>query len=145
MAAAITGAGTTGIGHARLAAQDASGRPAELSGCYDVTHGGSVTVPSDGGSGFEIPSRIQFSGPAFDDPSATRIVVPEGALPSVHGFTGARIVGDSLHMSFSTGYIGVRATLGPSGDGWVGTARNWSHYQPPQVRFEPRPIELPSR
>ncbi len=142
MAAAIAGAGATGIGHARLAAQDAPGRPAELTGCYDVTHGGSATVPGDGGSGFEIPPRIQFSGTAFHDSSATRIVVPEGALPSVHGFTSARIIGDSLHMSFSTGYIGVRATLGPSGEGWVGTARNWSHYRPAGIVFQPRPMEL---
>lgn len=98
-----------------------------LSGCYDVTHGGSPTIPSDGGSGFVIPPRIQFSGTPFHNPSATRIVVPEGALPSVHGFTSAWIVGDSLHMSFSTGYYGERAVLGPSGDGWVGTARSWTH------------------
>lgn len=113
-----------------------------LGGCYNVTHDGTVTVPSDGGSGFEIPPRIQFSGPAFQNPSATRIVVPEGALRSGHGFASARIIGDSLHMDFSTGYIGVRATLGPSGEGWVGTARNWSHYRPPHISFEPRPIEL---
>lgn len=113
-----------------------------LGGCYDVTHGGTVTVPSDGGSGFEVPPRIEFSGTAFHDSSDTRIVAPEGALPSIHGLTGARIVGDSLHMDFSTGYIGVRATLGPSGDGWVGTARNWVHSRPPHIGFEPRPIEL---
>ncbi len=114
----------------------------ELTGCYDVTYGGSVPVPSDGESGFEIPPRIQFSGTAFHNPSATRIVVPEGSLPSVHGFTSAWVSGDSLRMSFSTGYIGVAATLGPSGDGWVGTARAWSHYRPPQVKFEPWPVEL---
>ena len=112
----------------------------ELTGCYDVTHGGSVTVPSAGGSGFEIPPRIQFSGPAFHDPSATRIVVPEGALPSVHGYTNARINGDSLHMSFSTGYFGKVAVLGPAGEGWVGTNRSWVHFG--QAEFEPGPIEL---
>lgn len=140
IAAVVAGAGATGVGDARLMAQETR---AELAGCYDVTHGGSVPVPSDGGSGFEIPPRIQFSGTALQNPSATRIVVPEGALPSVHGFTSARIIGDSLHMSFGTGYIGVGAILGPAGEGWVGTARNWSHYQPRQLEpFQPRPIEL---
>ena len=112
----------------------------QLTGCYDVTHGGSVTVPSAGGSGFEIPPRIQFSGPAFRDPSATRIVVPEGALPSVHGFTSAEIIGDSLFLGFSTGYVGIEAILGPAGEGWVGTARSWVHFGQPEL--EPGPIEL---
>ncbi len=141
LVAAVAGAcggGTEGSAPAPEARQGST----ELTGCYDVTSGGLTTVPAQGGSGFEIPPRIQFSGRGFHNASATRIVVPEGALPSIHGFTSAWVSGDSLRMSFSTGYIGVGATLGPSGDGWVGTARAWSHYRPPQVKFEPWPVEL---
>ena len=102
----------------------------ELTGCYDITAGGSVPVPAKGGSLSEVPPRIEFSGTAFHDPSAARIVVPEGALPSVHPFTSARISGDSLRMSFSTGFAGVSATLAPSHEGWVGTKRFFTDISP---------------
>ncbi|MDE2678783.1 MAG: hypothetical protein OXI76_12860 [Gemmatimonadota bacterium] len=122
----------------------------ELTGCYDVTVGEWVVesypglepgpVPGEGTHIFEIPPRIKFSGPAFRQPSATRIVVPEGALPSVHGFTGAEIIGDSLFLGFSTLFAGVQATLFPSGAGWAGMARTIVDVRPQQVNA--RPIEL---
>lgn len=124
--------------------------PTELTGCYDVTVGAWVVesypgqapqpVPGEGSLVFEIPPRIEFSGPALRKPSATRIVVPEGALPSVHGLTSAEIIGDSLFLGFSTLFAGVKATLFPSGDGWAGTARTIVDVRPQQVNA--RPIEL---
>ncbi len=122
----------------------------ELTGCYDVTVGEWVVesypgpepgpVPGEDAAYFEVPPRIEFSGPAFRDPSATRIVVPEGALPSAHGYTSAEIVGDSLHLGFSTLFVGVRATLTRSGEKWTGTARTIVDVRPQQVNA--RPIEL---
>ncbi len=122
----------------------------ELTGCYDVTVGEWVVesypgpepepVPGEDAGYFEVPPRIEFSGPAFRDPSATRIVVPEGALPLVHGYTSAEIVGDSLHLGFSTLFVGVRATLTRSGEEWTGTARTIVDVRPQQVNA--RPIEL---
>lgn len=39
--------------------------------------------------------------------------------------------------------MGIGAILGPSGEGWVGTARSWTHYQPRQLEPpQPEPIEL---
>lgn len=69
-----------------------------------------------------------------------RIVVPEGALPSVHGYMAGRIVGDSLGLSFSTGHAGVTAVLGRSGDGWTGIAHTFVDIHPRQA--EARSIEL---
>lgn len=122
----------------------------ELTGCYDVTVGEWVVesypgrepgpVPAEGARHFEIPPRIEFAGPAFRKPSATRIVVPEGALPLVHGFTSAEIIGDSLFLGFSALFEGVRATLLRSGEGWAGTARTIVDVSPQQVNA--RPIEL---
>lgn len=102
----------------------------ELSGCFDVTAAGSIPVPGERGSSLEIPPRIEFSGAGFGNPSATRIVVPEGALPSVHGFMSAWVSGDSLRMSFSTGFSGVSATLTPTGGGWAGAKRFFTDISP---------------
>lgn len=111
----------------------------ELTGCYDVTVGEwvvesrplfslrRVPVPSERGDStdYEIPPRIEFAGPRDPPSSGTTIVVPEGALPSVHAYMGGELAGDSLDLWFSTGYAGVTATLVRSGDDWVGTARTF--------------------
>lgn len=146
-AAAILAVGT-GLGSARLTAQEA---PAELTGCYDITVGDWVvekTVPgrdepeplpseSPDSIYYEIPPRIQFvSGGA----GRTVIVVPEGAMPSVHRYRRSAIVGDSLRLSFSTAFTGVTARLVRSGAGWTGTARGFTDVVPYQVNA--RPITL---
>ena len=111
----------------------------QLTGCYDVTVGDWVVesyplfrlrripVPSERGDStdYEIPPRIEFAGPSDPPSSGTAIVVPEGALPSVHGYMSGEIIGDSLDLGFSTGYGGVTARLVRSGDAWVGTARTF--------------------
>lgn len=154
IATAIAGAGATGIGHAQLAAQDTSGKSAELTGCYDVTEGewmveetypgeDAYPVPSEYGYDsvdYQIPPRIQFAGPSDRRPSATQVVVPEGALPTPHRYTTGEIIGDSLVLVFSTGHVGVRATLARSGTGWSGTSRTWVDHTPQQVNA--RPVEL---
>ena len=99
------------------------------------------------GTGFEdeIPRRIEFAGPFHgwdaSDTSSTEIVVPEGALPSVHTIMSGQIVGDSLHVVFSTGYGGVSAVLGWTGDRWVGSAQTFVDYGPP-FEFDAGPIEF---
>ena len=126
----------------------------ELTGCYDVTEGEWVVeeavpgedvylMPSEQGYDsvdYQIPPRIQFGGPSDRQPSLTEIVVPEGALPTPHRYTGAEIIGDSLVLFFSTGYVGVRAALARSGTGWAGTARTFVDHTPHQVNA--RPVEL---
>ena len=136
-------------GHATttLSAQE---RPAELTGCYDITvgepdaDGPRLEIGSGSGSEGEIPPRIEFAGPfrGFgSDTSRTQIVVPEGALPSVHSMTWGQIIGDSLNLVFSTGYGGVKATLGWTGDRWVGAARTFRDFGPP-FEFDAGSIEL---
>ncbi|MCY4572931.1 MAG: hypothetical protein OXF01_09020 [Gemmatimonadetes bacterium] len=111
----------------------------QLTGCYDVTVGEwvvesrplfrlrGIPVPSERGDSiyYEIPPRIEFAGPSDPPSSGTAIVVPEGALPSVHAYMSGEIIGDSLDLGFSTGYGGVAAGLVRSGDAWVGTARTF--------------------
>ena len=130
-------------GHATttLSAQE---RPRELTGCYDIT-ADSLEIGSGSGFATEVPSRIEFAGQfrgfAGPDTSRTRIVVPEWALPSVHSLTWGQIVGDSLNLVFSTGYGGVKATLGWTGDRWVGAARTFRDLGPP-FEFDAGSIEL---
>ena len=143
------------LGTVSLAAQEpapAQERPGELTGCYDIT---AVEPDSaDGprleigvGTGFEgeVPPRIEFAGPfrGWDDgdTSRTQIVVPEGALPSGHRYMSGEITGDSLNVVFSTGYGGVKATLGWTGDRWVGGARTFRDFGPP-FEFDAGSIEL---
>ena len=126
-------------------------RPAELTGCYDITarepdsaDGPRLEIGSGSGSEGEIPPRIEFAGPfrGFGpDTSRTQIVVPEWALPSVHSMTWGQIVGDSLNLVFSTGYGGVKATLGWTGDRWVGAARTFRDFGPP-FEFDAGSIEF---
>ncbi len=118
-------------------------RPAELTGCYDITG----ELPHYGvGSGFhsEVPTRIEFAGPfrgwSDGDTLRTAIVVPEGALPSTHSSMSGEIVGDSLNVRFSTGFAGVTATLGWTGDRWVGIARDFADFRLDLVEIGP--IEL---
>jgi len=120
--------------------------PTELTGCYDITAKDLLTDDLVGsGLEHEIPRRIEFAGPfrGWDasDTSSTQIVVPEGALPSVHRWMTGEIAGDSLNLLFSTGYGGVEATLGWTGDRWVGTARTFRDFGPP-FKFDAGPIEL---
>ena len=119
-------------------------------GCHDVTVGEWLvekpvpgqepepvpTAELDPGSTHshtEVPPRIEFGRPVAWDSSYTEIVVPRGALPSVHNDMRGRIVDDSLYLIFSTGFAGVQARLGASGEGWSGTARGFVDVVPHQV------------
>ena len=93
----------------------------ELTGCYDVTEGewaveqtvpgeDAYPVPSELGYDsvdYQIPPRIQFAGQYHRQPSATRIMVPAGALPTPHRYAFGDIIGDSLFLVFGTGHVGV--------------------------------------
>ena len=110
----------------------------ELTGCCDITVGdwimpepapGRPPRPPRSETGdsalFEIPPRIEFAG-TFRDfdgrlTSHTRIVVPEGALPSVHAYMSGELVGDALALGFNSVSFGVAGSLSPSANGWSGT------------------------
>ena len=129
--------------NASLTAQE---RPVELTGCYDITASDLLTDDLVGsGLQHEIPRRIQFAGPSRGwserDSLRTAIVVPEGALPSVHHLMSGEIIGDSLNVGFSTGYGGVTAMLGWTGERWVGVARHFYDVGPP-FEDDAGPIEL---
>lgn len=119
-------------------------------GCHDVTVGewavekpvpgqepepvpSAEPVPGTTNSSTEVPPRIEFGGPVEWDSSYTEIVVPKGALPSVHNDMRGLVVDDSLFLVFSTGFSGVRARLGRFGEGWTGTARWFVDVLPFQV------------
>ena len=127
-------------------AQSPQEHPTQLTGCHDITARDLLTDDKVG-TGFEdeIPRRIEFAGPArgwgAGDTSRTEIVVPEGALPSVHTMMSGEIVGDSLNVVFSTGYGGVSAVLGWTGGRWVGSAQTFVDYGPP-FEFDAGPIEI---
>ena len=143
---------TAALGHAPLAAQEDT---AELTGCHDIIVGDWYVLEYglDGPSAplwhqrsdsldFELPSRIQFAGPYWRRdliPPRTQIIVPEGALPSIHRSTLAWIADDSLHLVFSTGHAGVRARLPRSEDGWAGTAIT---FYDDGGQVDARPMEL---
>lgn len=145
-----------------VAAQE---RPAELTGCYDITVGAWYvekeaepdwpdwakvrSMPDQSGDSviYEIPSRIQFAGPlrvpgrlADRFARRTQVVVPAGALPSIHSLMYGEMIGDSLRLVFSTGHGGLRATLARSGDRWVGIGSTFTDLEPLEVYA--RPLEL---
>ena len=118
---------------------------ADLLGCYDVNAAGEwQLVESSLGSPYlerasevlagdsvfyEVPPRIRLAAPLADAGSAWEIVVPEGALPTRHRFMSYGVRNDTLALWFSTGYAGVIADLGGTGEtGWTGLARTWDDY-----------------
>ena len=143
---------TAPLGHAPLAAQEDT---AELTGCHDIIvgdwyvqeeepKGPSTPLPHQRGDSldYELPSRIEFAGPYWRKdliPPRTQIIVPEGALPSVHHITFAWIADDSLRLVFSTGHGGVSARLPRSEDGWAGTGTTFDDYG---GQVNARPMEL---
>ena len=143
---------TTAPGHAPLAAQEDT---ADLTGCHDIIvgewyvqeyglDGPSAPLRHQLGDSldFELPSRIQFAGPYWRRdliPPRTQIVVPEGALPSIHHITFGWIADDSLRLVFSTGHGGVDTRLIRSNDGWAGTATTFDDYG---GQVDARPMEL---
>ena len=130
------------LGTEVLAAQE---RPTELTGCHDIVVG-EWYVLEHGREGpeaplmhkrgdsldFELPSRIEFAGPN-PRTGRTRIVVPGRALPSIHHHRNARVVDDSLHMGFSTGYSGMDIRLARWAEGWTGIATTFVDYGGEQV------------
>ncbi|MCY4572932.1 MAG: hypothetical protein OXF01_09025 [Gemmatimonadetes bacterium] len=68
--------------------------------------------------------------------------MPKGALPSVHNDMRGLVVHDSLYLTFSTGFSGVRARLGRLGEGWTGTARWFVDVVPFQVNVRVMDLTL---
>lgn len=136
---------TAALGTAPLSAQEPT---TELTGCHDIVVGDWFVLlyGEDGPEApllhqrgdsldFELPSRIEFAGPRWptDTESPTLIVVPPGALPSIHHHRIARFAGHSLRMSFGTGYSGLVIRLARSGEGWSGIATTGVDYSGEQV------------
>ena len=144
---------------------------ADLLGCYDVAEGewseGRVRglifsgdelltdtlavrnepVPSSLGldsAYLQIPPRIRLAGPLADTTffgSAAQIIVPEDALPTPHAYMFWGVEGNSLRLSFSTGFHGVAARLeADDGGAWAGTSTTFSDNLP--YRSWTRRIEL---
>lgn len=131
------------LGTAPLTAQEPT---TELTGCHDIVvgdwyvllygeEGPEAPLMHQRGDSlhFELPSRIEFAGPRWDTEPPTLIVVPPGALPSIHYNKIASLAGHSLRMSFSTGYSGLVIRLARSGEGWSGIATTFVDYSGEQV------------
>ena len=118
---------------------------ADLLGCYDVSAAGEWRlVESSQGSPYSeraaevlagdsvfygMPPRIRLAGPLADAGDAWEIVVPEGAMPTRHRYTRYGVQGDTLTLSFSTGYTGAVARLGVAEEvAWMGHVRTFDDY-----------------
>ena len=103
-------------------------------GCYDVAMGAWEPHEENGGDSLflALPSRVQVVE-ASD--SGGTLIVPEAALPSVHTYMSWNAAPDTtVVLSFSTGEVGVAATVSPLGEGWRGTAESvWDTHRPGQT------------
>jgi hypothetical protein len=120
----------------------------DLLGCYDVSTSGEWRLGEFGPDSpyrqraaevlagdsvfYQMPPRIRLAGPFADATgfgNAWEIVVPEGALPTRHGFMSYGVQNDSLRLSFSTGYAGVVARVRATGEAaWSGLVRTFDDY-----------------
>lgn len=139
--------------HTPLSAQEAAN---ELTGCYDITVGewyvleygqrgpeALFALQRSDSLDFELPSRIEFAGPygrRDREPLRRQIVVPGGALPSIHSIAYAEVKNDSLYLAFSTGYAGLRVSPNRSLNGWAGSATTF--VDDSGGRVDARPVEL---
>jgi len=71
---------------------------------------------------YSIPSRIRFTTQPHPRHQSLGFLLetPSDVLPVPHSMTTWRQLGDSIAITFSTGYIGTVAVLLPTSDGWVG-------------------------
>lgn len=68
-----------------------------------------------------FPPRLLFSGRPFERDSAwNRVEIPVGALPVPKPFRIWRVEADTLEISLSDGFTGVRARLTDAGGAWRG-------------------------
>lgn len=109
-----------------LAAQDS------LVGCYDVELGPWMSeTPSESDSLFVTPPpRIQLHSTAGkglgDRPQDLALTPAPGALPSVHRYSSWEWIGpDSIELSWTTGFSGLRMRLAVGGPALRGTAETF--------------------
>jgi hypothetical protein len=106
--------------------------PRDIMGCYDLHFGKwepELTRRFDTLRHLP-PPRIEFDT-AFvglgNSGSRSRIVRPApGSKASRHRFSGWEVVGDSIRVGWSTGYLGLRMVLAPAGEQLVGHAQTFS-------------------
>lgn len=112
-------------------------------GCFDVSVGpwdptAHISIDS---VLFEPPSRVRLSRDiAYRRPSWRRLDVAPNALPSPHRSSSWRWSRDTLHVAWSTGFVGLSAVLSLRDESWTGVARSFGDVMPWPV--ETRPIEL---
>ena len=117
-----------------MTAEVQEGTPERMAGCFDVAVGSWTPALALGIDSLSMapPSRVKLEttrAPAFFDPDAWRqLSVAPGALPSMHRFAGWTIEGDSIRLSWTTGFAGVGAVLAPTPEGAVGEARSFWDY-----------------
>jgi hypothetical protein len=102
--------------------------PAALAGvCYDLSLGPWRPRPLAGPDSIYIapPSRVRFDTVRSErSPDRFALATPPGALPSVHRYAWWRPVdGDRVELLWSTGYSGLRMTLGGAQGELRGEAR----------------------
>ncbi len=77
---------------------------------------------------YSIPSRVRFTNDPHPLHQSLGYVLetPEDVLPVPHSMTTWRELGDSLAVTFSTGYVGTTAVLLPTSQGWVGQQKTFT-------------------
>lgn len=106
--------------------------PEDLMGCYDLRFGRWDPEPT---ARFDTlrhlpPPRIQldtFHVESGNPRSHSRVIRPApGSRPSRHRFSGWTMVGDSVQMGWSTGFLGLRMVVALRGGDLVGYAQTFS-------------------
>ena len=119
---------------------------AQVGTCFDLQTVGNWVLVDSAGPGGASRVRPDESGDSLNLTPPTRIglaaeavpfardwssiIVPENSLQVPHEFKGWRIVQDTLHIVFSTGFSGTRGVLRRSGSAWRGSIRNFSDALP---------------
>jgi hypothetical protein len=87
----------------------------------------------------DLPRRIRLLERS-EEPSRSNIDVPADALDTPHTIRVWSQPGDSLRISFSTGFAGTTTRLSSDGDRWTGWSRAFADYEP-YYAYE-RPVVL---
>lgn len=96
-----------------------------LAGCYDLTlvePQGWANPPGDSAH-YRPPPRIELR--ASSGERAHPIAVPEGSVPSPHSGSWS-LLGDTLQLAWSTGFVGLTARVIPDRAGFSGVATTFS-------------------
>lgn len=102
---------------AGLAPPPANAQTSPVAGCYELRWGG----PPSADTLYYRPPPVIHLVDAPPGEGLRRIEVPNGSVPSPHRSATWSTVGDTVRMSWSTGFIGVQARMTESPEGLTGT------------------------